>query len=65
MINTPGGQNSDSGLGFILGIILAIVLVAVFFVYVLPVLREDKSSDINVTVPLPGSGSENDSGGNQ
>ncbi len=63
VINTPGGQSDDSGLGFILGVIVAIVLVALFFVYALPALRQKDQPTTNViTIPIPGTGSTDNSG---
>lgn len=59
IINTPpAGESSDSGLGVLLGVILAIVLIALFFIYALPAIRDNKntapqSSNINVDVKLP------------
>ena len=58
IINTPGGQKSDSVLGFILGLIITITLVVLFFVYALPALRDNNKSDVNVTIPLPALDSE-------
>ncbi len=62
IINTPGGQSDDSGLGFILGVIVAILLIAVFFVYALPALRQDDKPEATITIPLPGGDNNNDSG---
>lgn len=57
IINTPpSGENSDSGLGLVLGIIIAIGLVALFIIYGLPALRQSQTpSNTNViTIPVPG-----------
>ncbi|MDQ3245240.1 MAG: hypothetical protein M3P22_02775 [bacterium] len=59
IINTPGGGNSDnsSGLGLIVGVLVAIGLVALFFIYGWPAIRKNQaggqpnSTNINVTVP--------------
>jgi hypothetical protein len=59
IINTPpAGESSDSGIGLFLGIILAFLLVVLFFVYILPTFRTDirttpetNNIDVNVTVP--------------
>ena len=69
IINNPagGGENSsDSGLGFILGIVIAIILIILFFVYGLPYLRRSQgpaptisSTNINLTVPTPKEGGNN------
>lgn len=58
IINTPPtGESADSGLGLILGIIIALILVALFFVYGLPAIRATsvapKANDVNVNVQLP------------
>lgn len=58
IINTPpSGESSDSGLGLILGIIIAIGLVALFLIYGLPALRQSNNQPSNtnvITVPVPG-----------
>ncbi len=65
IINTPpSGESSDSGLGLVLGVILAIVLVALFIIYGIPALRQNKNADnggtnINVTLPTPSTGGTN------
>jgi len=56
IINTPGGSNGDSGsgLGLIIGVLVAIGLVVLFVVYGLPALRNNQkpsSTNINVTIP--------------
>lgn len=54
VINTPPAQgSSDSGVGIVLGVIVGLLLVTLFFVYVLPALRgadtqKDDSVDINL-----------------
>jgi len=57
IVNTPpSGESSDSGLGIILGVIVALILVALFFVYVFPTLRPNpvpQSGNIDVNVKLP------------
>ncbi len=61
VVNTPPGSGeSDSGVGLIVGIILAIVVIALFFIYGLPALRnsaqpvpQDNNRDINIDVDLP------------
>lgn len=59
VINTPpSGNNSDSGSGIILGVIVALILVTLFFIYVLPVLRTNmntapKNDSMNINVTLP------------
>ncbi len=58
VINTPSsGQSSDSGLGLIVGVIIALALVALFFFYGLPAIRNNSNNPGNtnvITVPLPG-----------
>ena len=62
IVNTPRSGESDSGLGLILGIIIAIALVVLFIVYGLPALRnnqapaEQPGTNINVTLPSDNSG---------
>ena len=70
IINTPTNRDSaDSSLGMILGVIIAIALVVLFFVYGLPALRQGSGNqpggaNINVTLPSGGgSGSGSTSGG--
>lgn len=58
IVNTPPtGESADSGLGLILGIIIALVLVALFFVYGLPAIRANniapKANNVDVNVQLP------------
>lgn len=58
IINTPpAGESADSGISLILGIIIALILVALFFVYGLPAIRANsvapKANDVNVNVQLP------------
>lgn len=57
IINTPpSGNSSDSGLGLILGVLIAIGLVALFFVYGIPAIRKSQTPNnttniINIPVP--------------
>lgn len=58
IINTPPiGESADSGVSLIFGIIIALILVALFFVYGLPAIRANnvtpKANDVNVSVQLP------------
>lgn len=57
IINTPPSVDSaDSGLGLILGIIVAIMLFALFFIYGLPYIRNNstpKAESVNINVQLP------------
>ncbi|MDD5068601.1 MAG: hypothetical protein PHS53_04350 [Candidatus Pacebacteria bacterium] len=57
IINTPGNSSEDSGLGIILGVLIAIIVIVLFFVYGLPALRGSQtaqpSNGINVNVSLP------------
>jgi hypothetical protein len=58
IINNPSGE-SDSGLGMVLGVIIALILIALFFVYGLPALRNASTpqsggtTNIQVEVPTP------------
>lgn len=64
IINNPNGGNEGSGLGIVLGVLLALVLIALFFIYVFPSMREEGndngSLDINLELPS-GSDSSNSS----
>ena len=60
VINNPGGESSDSGMGIIVGVIIAIVLIALFFISALPALRNREAPagnqpgiNVNVTAPSP------------
>lgn len=59
IINTPpSADNATSGLSIVLGVIVALALVVLFFVYGLPALRNAKpaqndSINVNVTTPTP------------
>ena len=63
IINTPpSGSNSDSGLGLILGVLIAIALVALFFVYGLPAIRKSQTPNNTtniITIPVPTGASGN------
>lgn len=57
-----GGESESSSVGMILGVLLAIVLVVLFFVYALPALRGGTAApgnnlDVNVDLPSPGGAS--------
>lgn len=58
IINTPPAvESSDSGLGIVFGVILAILIVVLFLVYGLPMIRNSNppaaNGGINVNVQLP------------
>lgn len=58
VINNP--SSDSSGVGVIVGVLVAIVLIVLFFVYGLPGLRGAGAPDnggVNVNVDLPGGGS--------
>ncbi len=64
IVNTPpSNDNGDSGLGIILGVILTLVVITLFFVYVLPTLRSNTANpridtvNIDVKLPTPAPGS--------
>lgn len=59
VVNNPAPSNSDSGMGFFLGIIILIIVGAIFFFYGLPYIQNgfggggvkvDIPKDINVNV---------------
>lgn len=68
VINSPG-SNEGSGAGLIIGVIIALVIIALFFVYGLPALRgnggsNDRGTNINVQIPdLGGNGGDNGGSG--
>lgn len=58
IINTPpSGESSNSGLGLVLGVILVLILGALFFIYGLPAIRNNNTVpqngniDVNISVP--------------
>ncbi|MBV9462617.1 MAG: hypothetical protein JO317_00165 [Verrucomicrobiae bacterium] len=68
VVNNPGNGDTGSGMGFIVGILVVVILGIVFFVYGLPALKNNTSSaptttehkiDVNVG---GGSGSSSGSG---
>ncbi|OGI68017.1 hypothetical protein A2738_00380 [Candidatus Nomurabacteria bacterium RIFCSPHIGHO2_01_FULL_42_15] len=67
VINNPSGENS-SGWGMVIGIILVVLVVLLFFVYGLPALRNNSAApaqqdDINVDINLPTGGSDTGTSG--
>ncbi len=67
VINNPGGSDGEStGVGMIIGIILAIVVIALFLIYGIPAMRGGNTNNppaggtnINVNLPTPGTGNSN------
>ncbi len=60
VINTPPPvESSDSGLGLVLGVLLSVIIIALFFVYGLPAIQNNmnpqnpQTDNINVNVKLP------------
>ncbi|TAK57759.1 hypothetical protein EPO17_01170 [Patescibacteria group bacterium] len=58
IINTPPPrEDMDSGVGIIIGVLVAIVLIVLFFVYALPAIQNnqaqkpDNTIDVNIKVP--------------
>lgn len=49
VINNPGGEGG-SGVGIIVGVVLAIAIIAIFFIYGLPALRNNNGGT-NINVP--------------
>lgn len=65
VINNPGdGQGTDGTMSMIVGVIVLLVVVGLFFVYVLPMIRDNNAprESIDVNVKLPAS---NNSGSSQ
>jgi hypothetical protein len=60
IINTPpSGESSDSVLGVVIGVIAILILIAIFFVYILPAMNTNaapKTNSIDVNVKLPANG---------
>ncbi len=57
IINTPpSGENSDSGLSLVVGVVIAIGLIVLFIVYGLPALRQNNNepTTTNTTIIAPG-----------
>ncbi len=64
VINNPSGGDNSSGLGMIVAVLVIVILAVIFFVYGVPALRgvnNQQPANINVQVPVPGTG---DNGGN-
>jgi hypothetical protein len=57
VINNPG-ESESSGVGLIIGVIVAIILIALFFIYALPAMRGSNQApanpNIDLDVSLPG-----------
>lgn len=55
IINNPdtGSRDSGGGAGIIIGVVVAIIILFVFFVYALPAMRGSKQ-DSGTTVNVPG-----------
>ena len=52
IINNPSTDNGNSGgAGVIIGIVLTIAILAIFFLYGLPSLRKNNTSGTTVNVP--------------
>ena len=58
VINSPG-ESSDSALGIIFGVLLAIGLIVLFLVYGLPAIRSERvdNGGVNLNITLPNNGS--------
>lgn len=57
ILNTsPSGNNTDSGMGIVIGVIVAIILIALFFVYALPALRNSNNAATSASTPANTSG---------
>lgn len=51
IVNNPAPNNSNSGMGFLIGVIVLIVFGVLFFIYGLPYLQQLTSSGVQVNVP--------------
>lgn len=50
IVNNPA-PGSDNGMGFLLGIIILVVIGALFYFFALPYIRQGMSGDVQVNVP--------------
>jgi hypothetical protein len=71
VINNPSGSENNSSAGVIIGVIVAILLIAAFLLFVLPAIRNrgatpapQDSTNINVSVPGDNGGANGGAGGN-
>lgn len=48
VVNNPGTNDSGSGLGMVLGIIVILAVALLFFVYGLPMLNQSSTPQVNV-----------------
>ncbi len=71
VINNPGGGDSEGvGVGMIVGIILAVLVIALLVIYGIPTIRDEQATpqqpetNINVTIPNPTSGTNSNGTGN-
>ncbi len=48
IINNPDSSGSDGGVGLILGVILTLVVIILFFMYGLPAIRNNGGTNVNV-----------------
>lgn len=55
IINNPdsGGDNSSGGMGMVIGAIVLVLILILFFVYGLPALRGNSGSDNGTQVNVP------------
>ena len=51
IVNNPPPNNSDSGMGFLIGIIILIVVGIAFFYYGLPLIQQGMSGGVQVNIP--------------
>lgn len=51
IVNNPAPNNSDNGMGFLLGIIVLVVVGVLFFFYGLPLIQQGMNKGIQVNVP--------------
>ena len=53
VINTPGTTQESSGVGLVVGVIVAIVIVALFLMYGLPALRGTANDGGGTNINIP------------
>lgn len=53
VVNNPGGSSDGSGMGFLVGAIVLIAFVFLFFVYGLPMIRQSSSGVTPPSVNVP------------
>jgi len=58
VINNPSTESESSGANLIIGVVIALLLIALFFIYIVPSIRgtnppANEGTNINVELPNP------------